>query len=354
MPDERAKPAIPAWQRKQDIPAAVPEKEDGKSEEESTPVAPEWEEAAWQQNTPAEAALSPQNSTQDDEKSAPPEEALKTSDFESYRREQNRQKEQATTPTVGREQPAAPPIITYPEYLVEAHKPPPLITLSRIWNTAQIVSGAAALIYGASKYLVTPMSDSLTEARHDFASHSQSKIDEFTERLSKLVSKVPLEKKERSPEADGDDSTSETSDPTELYHRDMGTQTSPASSRENSMSGSIKAASGEKKKTSTDYQTSGLNILNEHLSEMLERANNLETPYKDRQDKLDNLKNYLDVLMYTSPAISAWSVSEDLGKSSEGGKEDAVDDLKKEIRAVKGLMLSAKRFPGVAGRVAGT
>ncbi|KAK3710298.1 hypothetical protein LTR37_010364 [Vermiconidia calcicola] len=248
---------------------------------------------------------------------------------------------------------SAPPIITYPEFLVDAHKPPPLITPTRILNTAYIASGLAALIYGASKYLVTPMSDSLAEARHDFAMHSQSKIDEMNEKLSGLVSKVPEAKKGRSiaghSEVEEDTAESITSDPTELYHRDMGTQTSPPPSRSTSISG-LPDTANNKKEAASSHENSVLTILNSHLTDFLTNSEKLETPNKDRQDAMNKLRHYLDTIMYASPHISAWSNGDDSGKGKGDGK-DAVEELKMEIRGVKGVLLSAKRFPGVAGRV---
>jgi hypothetical protein len=291
------------------------------------------------------------------------ESGFNTSDFESFKQTQPQHPTTSTTqpqPQSLRQQSTGPPIITYPEFLVDAHKPPPLITPSRLLNTAYVVSGLAALLYGASKYLVAPMSDSLSVARHEFAQHSQSKIDEMNDRLTKLVSKVPdtMAKKSKSPDEDVDeDGESETSDPTELFHRDMGTQTSPASSRRTS---SLSSADKPEKKDTTTHATSSLEIMRSHLDEMLQTTQSLESANKDKQENLNKLRSYLDGLMYASPGYGGmWSSveggwSEDVKDKVDGsGKkdgEDVIEELKKEIRGVKGVLLSAKRFPGVAGR----
>lgn len=348
MPDNKPTPAIPAWQRARQAGEKA-------SEETSDDTNPAHHAAA----APAEdsAAADAQTDSTEEQPASPiaqsesTKPSLHTGDFETFRQQQGQpQQPPAVATTSVAPRPVGPPIITYPEYLVEAHKPPPLITLSRLWTTAKIASGAAALIYGASKYLVTPMSDSLNAARHDFALHSQGKMDEFNERLAKLVSKVPEEKKS-TPNSELEETDSEVSDPTDLYHRDMGTQTSPPPSRLNSISRTAPGA--DKTKTPTEYQTQGLTIIKEHLSEMLDRFTDLEVPEADRQAKVNELRTYLDMLMYASTGISAWSTAEDVGKTGEeaGGKEDGIEELKKEIRGVKGVMLSAKRFPGVAGRV---
>ena len=59
-----------------------------------------------------------------------------------------------------------PPIITYPEFLLKPQKPPPLVTFERLANAAYTLAGLSALTYGASKYLVSPMLESLTDSRH--------------------------------------------------------------------------------------------------------------------------------------------------------------------------------------------
>lgn len=278
-----------------------------------------------------------------------------TNDFESFKRTQALPARPTPQPAQ-QARPSAPPIITYPEFLMEARKPPPLITPTRVLNTAYIAGGFAALLYGASQYLIAPMSAGLTESRHDFAGHSLGKVDEMNERLSKLVSKVPEVKKEKATatESEIDDTASEVSDPAELYHRNIGTQTSPPSSRTASLS-SRPAQPEKDKQDMIGRQTTSLRIMKEHLSDMLERTEKLETPYKDANEKISNLRHQLDTMLYASPGVGTWSLSGELESTASGangnaaGKADAIEDLKKEIRAVKGVLLSAKRFPGVTG-----
>ena len=138
-----------------------------------------------------------------------PQPSINTAEFASF-------KEASQPPRAQPQPPArivAPPIITYPEFLEDARKPPPLITPMRVLNATYIASAIAAIAYGASTFLVKPMAASLTDARHDFATHGQSKIDELNERLSKIVSKIP-EPKSATDAADFDDVESVASDPT--------------------------------------------------------------------------------------------------------------------------------------------
>lgn len=271
--------------------------------------------------------------------------------LEDFKEQRRRQEQQPKAPCPAQRVHDGPPIITYPEFLVEAHRPPPLITPSRLLNAAYIASGIAALVYGASKYLINPMVDTLTEARHDFSVHTQSNLNELNDRLSKMVSKMPEPKKESRAavfEEDASEVESITSDPTELFHRDMGTQTSPNLSRRSS-DDEISTTNLAEKRDVLTYQAKGLGIIREHLNEILLRIDKQEYSNNERQGNMNNLRHYLDTLMYASPAINIWSTGEDASstKQKKDGQEDTIDELKKEIRNVKGVLLGARRFPAV-------
>lgn len=260
--------------------------------------------------------------------------ALDTSDFSNFRE---------ITPTSRPPQPqrpTGPPIITYPEFLEDARKPPPLITPTRVLNATYIASGFAALAYGASTFLIKPMAASLTDARHDFAAHGQSKVDEFNERISKLVSKIP-EPKPAPNEENSDDIESVASDPTELFHRDIGTQTSPA------MTPPTTANTNPETKTIADKQNDRLSVIKSHLDEMLAGVQAGEQPAKERMDETNKLRHQLDNMMFRVQTASAWGgFGNDQKAASE--TDDGIEELKKEIRGVKGVLLSAKRFAPVA------
>lgn len=348
MSDGKPKVAIPAWQRAapptppatEDPVSSQPETNDEPPNE--TPDAPSQEES---NDVEPSDALPPADVV---EEKAP---AFGINDFETFRQHEQQQqvRRDAAAPPIQQARPAAPPIITYPEFLVEAHKPPPFITPARVLNTVYAAGGAATLLYAASKWIISPMVDSLSEARHDFLSHSNSKVDDLNERLSKIVSKVPDAKKElHTSEVEGDDADSETSDPTELYHRDMGTQTSPT------ISPSVPEATDEKKKDAVTYQTGALEIMREHINELAEGSEKAAEANKDRQETVNKLRHYLDGLTYSSSGISTWQSSEDaISMKNDKSGEDAIEELKKEIRGVKGVLLSAKRFPAVSRPVTG-
>ncbi|TKA69753.1 hypothetical protein B0A55_08305 [Friedmanniomyces simplex] len=307
-----------------------------------------------------------------------------TTDFRAFKQQQQQQQppsqpppQPATTTTT-----TAPPIITYPEFLLSAHKPSPLVTPTRLLNAAYLAGGLATLVYGASTFLFQPLTDTLTASRHDFAAHSQGKLDELNDRLGKLVSKVPPPPPtgtETKPETEAedmmanenktDDSSTSDSDPTELYHRDMGTQTIPLPpTHQPSSDPFIPATSTSDPPPSTratdptTYQTTGLTILSTHLSELLTGLTDPQAAAnKDRAAEARRLRHCVDGMLYGG---SAWSSSQlglgeerwrveggfegkKQGEGEVGGLEKTVEELKREIRGVKGVLLSARRFPGV-------
>lgn len=263
---------------------------------------------------------------------------INASEFASFKEAQ--QTPRRAPPT----QASAPPIITYPEFLEDARKPPPLITPTRILNAAYVASGIAALAYGASTFLVKPTAASLTDARHDFASHSQTKIDELNERLSTLVSKIP-EAKSATEDAESDDAESVASDPTELFHRDIGTQTSPA------ISPPPPTTKAQLEATVVDKQNERLAVIQSHLNEMLAGVQAGEQPAKDRLEATNKLRHHLDDMMYKVQTANIWNGG--FGADQKAAEaDDAIEQVKKEVRGVKGVLLSAKRFaPVSAGRI---
>jgi len=385
------KPSIPAWQRAQQplqsttpAPATQPTKDaetkanDTTVPEQSNAQQEDQENAAKQPSTP-EAVLSADERSQQLEivksfledpgvkdepvekkrefleskgiaqamvdqelgtKSTPSEQpAIKAAEFASFKEASQPARAQPPAREV------APPIITYPEFLEDARKPPPLITPMRVLNATYIASAIAAIAYGASTFLVKPMAASLTDARHDFATHGQSKIDELNDRLSKIVSKIP-ELKSASDGSDFDDVESVASDPTELFHRDIGTQTSPP------ITPALSGAAQSQTKTIADKQDDRLLIIKSHLDEMLSGLEAGEQPAKDRLEETNKLRHHLDNMMYRVQTQNVWSAG--FGSDQKPGSEadDAIEEVKKEIRGVKGVLLSAKRFAPV-GTVSG-
>ncbi|EUC50486.1 hypothetical protein COCMIDRAFT_32305 [Bipolaris oryzae ATCC 44560] len=232
-----------------------------------------------------------------------------------------------------------PPIVTYPEFLASTEKPPPLITTERLAATAYIAGGFMASMYGLSKYIIAPMTHGLAESRRDFASHTNEQLKELNERLRKAVSVDPASKVK--PIEDGADNVSEAdSDPTELYHRDYGTQTTPNLSRRPS-------TSSDPHPTVT-AQENRLKIIKSHLQELESHRSGQSTSRDRLRTKVSDLTTYLTDMDYQNqyyPTIGRYGATFNWTGNSQESKNDQIEVLKGDIRAVKGVFLSARNFP---------
>ena len=243
-----------------------------------------------------------------------------------------------------------PPIITYPEFLVHANKPPPLVTTSFLLNTAYFASGLAATMWGLSKYIVEPMQAHLAESRHEFLEHASSQLTNLNTKLTSVVSTVPSSRLSTSNKADqaADNASekSEDSDPTELFHHDIGTQTSPTllSRRES-------VASSSSDQSSTDppaQQEDRLRNISSNLKDLQSSSRRSTETEAQINTQLAELNSYLSDMRYSSQYASAskytgaWA---GLGGGASTDTNDEIDNFMKDIKAVKGVLLSTRSFP---------
>jgi hypothetical protein len=233
-----------------------------------------------------------------------------------------------------------PPIVTYPEFLANTEKPPPLITTQRLVTTAYVAGGLMASIYGLSKFIIAPMTQNLAEKRQDFASHTQEQLKDLNERLGKAVSVDPATKIKLAADT-ADDVSEADSDPTELYHRDYGTQTTPTLSRRSSSSPTT-----DPHPTVTAHENR-LKIIKSHLQEIETNRTTTSTSRDSLRTKVSDLSTYLSEMSYQNQYYSNTGFyGSNYGLSGgKEGKKDQVDVLKNDIRAVKGVFLSARNFP---------
>ncbi|KAL2008709.1 hypothetical protein VTN00DRAFT_6903 [Thermoascus crustaceus] len=266
-----------------------------------------------------------------------------------------------------------PPVITYPEFLLQPANPPPLFSFRSILYTLYGAAGLGASVYGMSEYLVKPMLSSLTNARHELAQTAQQNLRKLNDKLEQNVSVIPPYPSRaaaaKANASDTDDSDSVTSDPTELFHRDIATQTTPDLARGVSTPSYFTNADAEKDSTKTALgHAKRLDILRSHLREFLEAESQAGVADDLVKDRLGELQTYLDSLTYSGSSYLSSSIyniysatgAADLGGSSvvgamtgmRKGEEDAINSFKAEIRGVKGALLSARNFPaGRGGRI---
>ena len=273
-----------------------------------------------------------------------------------------------TTAAAPNSQPSqqAPPIITYPEFLSQAHRPPPLITTSRILNAAYATAFTTGVLWGTNKYLLTPMVESLTAARHSLFEGTITNLDEMNKKLENAVSVIPAVvdagecngKKSGQRDSQEGDTDSEASDPTELFHRDIGVQTSPDISTTESSGIGLEERDGAAVLPMEEH-TERLHAIRKHLVDLSETSGDTLTAQEEARSSLGDLQAYLEELAYGGGKSALrfeggfGPLGEPLGASrgSADSKVDEVARFKADIRSVKGALLSARNFPsGGLGR----
>ena len=207
-----------------------------------------------------------------------------------------------------------------------------------------------ATVYGLSKYIIAPMAHSLAEARHDFAAHTQEQLVVLNKKLGEAVSVDPANKVKKTTSEIGDNVSEADSDPTELYHRDYGTQTTPNLSRRPSL------VETDAHPTVTAHEKR-LKIITSHLNELASNRTSNRVSHDSLQTKVSDLTSYLNDMSYQNQYYSNMNglYGGTYGlPSGKDGKKDQIDVLKQDIRAVKGVFLSARNFPTGGPRTPGS
>uniref|UniRef100_A0A8H7KCR0 Peroxisomal membrane protein PEX14 n=1 Tax=Bionectria ochroleuca TaxID=29856 RepID=A0A8H7KCR0_BIOOC len=115
------------------------------------------------------------------------------------------------------------PIVTYPEFLTpKAESSPPLLTRNRLVIILQLFAFISTLVVGSSRFILRPMLDRLTDSRIDLYTSTSKALAPLLSKLEKSVSQVPPRIKTRN----DSDQDSDSDDPSEMFHHDVGTQTS--------------------------------------------------------------------------------------------------------------------------------
>ena len=220
--------------------------------------------------------------------------------------------------------------------MLHSQKPPPLITAKRLLTAAYIISGAAALTYGTSKFIVEPMIETLTSARRSLLESAGENLHIMNEKLEKAVSVVPDDNKP----ALLSEEDAEVLEATAFFHRSAGTQTSPHLSHSNSSS-----SESPEEPSATTSQSARLQDLEENLKDLLKPEQLYTSDPEARNhisNNLDEFKKYLDRLMYGN----AKNIP---GFAGNNNKEDSIATVKAEIRQTKGVLLSSRNFPSSVG-----
>ncbi|KAI0137154.1 peroxisomal membrane anchor domain-containing protein, variant 1 [Xylariales sp. AK1849] len=227
-----------------------------------------------------------------------------------------------------------PPIITYPEFLTRPQRPPPLLTPRRLLNILTIAGTGWTLLYGVARFVVSPMVQARDEARSDYYRHVNTKLSTLVEKLEGMVSVVPYKngKPLKSELHSADDSSYD--DPTELFHRDIGTQTSQETTP--ALASKPEEKAFDKQMRQLIHMSSMLREYSEKTTRRTEKIADIRSEIREFNDELDKMAH---------PPMPEYS---GIGSSPE--PEDEFTKVKKEIRSVKGMLLSAKMFPAATPR----
>ncbi|KAI9833375.1 MAG: hypothetical protein M1826_007473 [Phylliscum demangeonii] len=259
-----------------------------------------------------------------------------------------------------------PPIIAYPEFLVRPTSARPLVEARHVVYTAYIAGSVFATAYGTSKYILSPMLQLLGEARQSLATTALTNLKDLNERLERTVSEVPITLQRtaaaavgsaRKTDGDRSEATLSDSDPTELFHVDAGTQTSPMISRAPSPSSDTSPPSVDKLGALAS-QEMRLKEIFERLVDVAEVDRNAGETDRPLAAGIQKLSAYLDSVIESSSAhrspydgVHSGAVA-GLRKGDQRriSIEESVASIKSEIRGIKGTLLSAKTFPAGSAR----
>ncbi|KAK3901948.1 peroxisomal membrane anchor protein conserved region-domain-containing protein [Staphylotrichum tortipilum] len=253
-------------------------------------------------------------------------------------------KEERIEPPLAKED--RPPIVTYPEFLTKPARPPPLVTVNRFLNTLYAFGGLSALVYGTSKYVVEPMVHTLTEARISLHDTANQDLGKLVSKLEATVSELPPPKPTTAKAAaaktpsTNDDAASSYDDPTELFHRDIGVQTSLPSSPNLH----TRQPSSTAKENPTIKHTQTIARLAISLKSLSEGVVDHTESLGDVQTVVDQLKADLDRLSAAAATdfVGGFSL---YGAASKNEPDDEIKRAKENIRRVKGVLLSTRSFP---------
>ncbi|KAG9251773.1 uncharacterized protein F5Z01DRAFT_265940 [Emericellopsis atlantica] len=229
-----------------------------------------------------------------------------------------------SSPTANTEPTSHPPVVTYPEFLTTPSQPPPLVTTARLLTTLQITTLVSTLVVGTSKFVLGPMLESLTASRVELHDDVSGQLDKMLSLLEGTVSTVPTTAK---PKTDADE---DEDDPSEMFHRDVGTQTFLP----------IASSTTTTKASPSEIQATRLQGFTKSLGEIKEGLRSQSDDLSDIKTLVDVFRDDLDALTYKSPVEMDFYSGK---KKAE--PDDETKKVRDNIRRIKGALLSTRSFP---------
>lgn len=182
------------------------------------------------------------------------------------------------------------------------------------------------------------MIDSLTSARTELYATASSRIAELITKLEENISEIPASKIAAALGAESADDASDAEDPTELFHRDIGTQTAF----------NTNISSSEPPKISSEppsvVQATSLTTLNQRLAGLRDDFMTQSEDHHNMKTLVDVFRDDLDTLTYgkNTDITSGYDM---LSRSRRTEPEDEIRKVRDNIRRIKGVLLSTRSFP---------
>ncbi|TVY40176.1 hypothetical protein LOCC1_G005541 [Lachnellula occidentalis] len=183
------------------------------------------------------------------------------------------------------------------------------------------------------------MLTTLTTSRLSLASTASQNLTKLITKLEAAVSIIP-EPPTAKPEKLIDFEEEEDEDPSELFHRDIGVQTSPPHSRSSSPSPATRPSL-------VASHVERLQVLKTHLQEIQTDSAKEGENTGELEGTMGVLREYLDGFAYSVPSYTGNYGFVGAGGSRGKDEDDEIGRVKAGIRGVKGVLLSARSFPGV-------
>ena len=178
------------------------------------------------------------------------------------------------------------------------------------------------------------MVETLNESRSEYHDTTSKKLNDLVAQLEKTVSVVPpaanahTSSPALSPDLDDED-------PAEMFHRDIGTQTSlPATP----------APSQEKKDPAALTHANQLAKLTRWTAGLRDDVRGQSSSFADMKSEIDVFRNDLDTMTYAQHDFSGTSY-EMFGGPKKNEPNDEIRKVRDNIRRIKGVLLSTRSFP---------
>jgi len=214
------------------------------------------------------------------------------------------------------------------------------MTANGFFNTLYAFGGIATVLYGTSKYVLEPMVHSLTEARVSLHESAKEDVTKLVAKLETMVSEIPPAAKTAAHTEEvyrDDDEKSSYEDPTELFHRDIGVQTSLPSSPiipSLAQQTTVEPASERQARQLAELVAS-VKVVTEGIEENTESFGDIKAVINVLNEDLDRLSQ-----QPAGPEMPLFARSRE-----PVDPDDQVKHVKDSIRRMKGVLLTSRNFP---------